>query len=68
MDEGFTIPVLVVDGWYLRDSASTLTDGYDITLCILREIVPNGDRSRCSIHVGCLGLMEWISVRDMIHC
>ncbi len=46
--------VLIVDAWCLGDSASALTDGYNITLCILQEIAQNlvdGDCSHCSIHV-----------------
>lgn len=53
MDEGFPLPVLVIDAWCLRDSASVLTDGYNITLRILREIAQNlvaGDCIHCSIH------------------
>jgi hypothetical protein len=54
MDEGFTLPVLVIDAWCLGDSASVLTDGYNITLCTLREAAQYlvaGGCTHCSIHV-----------------
>ena len=53
MDGGFTLPVLVIDAWCLGDSASALTDRYNITLCIFRDIAQNlvaGDCTHCSIH------------------
>lgn len=51
--DGFTLPVLVIDARCLRDSACALTDGYNITLCMLREVAQNlvaGDCIHCSIY------------------